>query len=98
MRPANSVTNNTRLKLQINYGVIHGIIIKTTLERVLYTETLIYILYKHFQTEGYKIFLNKTSATLIGKTDGKDPKKGERYWMRTLKTMESCGPNIADSV
>ena len=34
----------------------------------------------------------------IDKTDGKDPKKRERYRMRTLKTMEPYGLNIADSV
>ena len=32
-------------------------------------------LYKHFQTEGHKGFLNETSVTSIAKTDGKDPKK-----------------------
>ena len=53
-------------------------------------------LYKHFETEGHKGFLNEASVTFIDKTDGKDPKK--RYWMRTLKTMEPYGLNVADSV
>ena len=53
-------------------------------------------LYKHFQKEGHKGFLNEVSVTFIDKTDGKDPKK--RYWMRTLKTMEPYGLTIADSV
>ena len=55
-------------------------------------------LYKHFQTEGHKGFLNEASVTFIDKTDGKDPKKRERYWMQTLKTMEPYGLNIVDSV
>ena len=48
--------------------------------------------------KGHKGFLNEASVTFIDKTDGKDPKKRERYWMRTLKTMEPYGLNIADSV
>ena len=55
-------------------------------------------LYKYFQTEGHKGFLNEASVTFIDKTDGQDPKKRERCWMRTLKTMEPYGLNIADSV
>ena len=38
-------------------------------------------LYKHFQEEGHKGFLNEESVTFIDKTDGKDPKKLEKYWM-----------------
>ena len=55
-------------------------------------------LYKYFQTEGHKGFLNEESVTFIDKTDVKDPKKRERYWMQTLKTMDPYGLNIADSV
>ena len=55
-------------------------------------------LYKHFQNEGLKGFLNEASVTFIHKADGKDLEKGERYWMQTLKTMEPYGLNIADSV
>ena len=56
-------------------------------------------LYKHFQMEGHKGFLNdEVPVKFIDKTDGKDPKKSKRYWMRTLKTMEPYGLNIADSV
>ena len=36
-------------------------------------------------------------ATLIRK-DGKDPKKREYYWQRTLKTYAPFGLNIEDSV
>ena len=32
-------------------------------------------LYKHFQTDGHKGFLNEASVTFIDKTDGKDMKK-----------------------
>ena len=32
-------------------------------------------LYKHFQMEGHKGFLNEASVTFIDKIDGKDPKK-----------------------
>ena len=49
-------------------------------------------LYKHFQMEGHKGFLNEASVTFIDKTDGKDLKKGERY------RMQYYGLNIADSV
>ena len=48
--------------------------------------------------EDHKCFLNEASVTFIDKTDGKAPQKRERYWMRTLKTMEPYGLNIADSV
>ena len=44
-----------------------------------------------------KVFLNEASVTCIDKADEKDPEKRERYWMRTLKTMEPYGLNIADS-
>ena len=55
--------------------------------------------YKYFQEEEcHKGFMNEASVTFIDKTDGKDPKKRERYWIRTLKTMESYGLNFADSV
>ena len=55
-------------------------------------------LYKHFQREGYKGFLNEASVTFIDKTDGKDPKNRERFWIRTWKTMKPYGLNIAHSV
>ena len=55
-------------------------------------------LYKHFQMQVHKGFLNEASVTFIDKTDGKDPKKRERYWMQTLETIEPYGLNIADSV
>ena len=55
-------------------------------------------LYKHFQTEGDKGFPNEASVTFIDKMDGKGLKKRERYWMRTLNTMEPYGFNIPHSV
>ena len=51
---------------------------------------------KHFQREGHRGFLNEASVRCIAKADEKDPKKRERYWMRTLKTMEPYGLNAAD--
>ena len=44
------------------------------------------------------VFLEMFSITLIDKTDGKDPKTRENYWMRTLKTYAPFGLNIEDSV
>ena len=38
------------------------------------------------------------SITLIDKTDGKNPKKREDYWRRTLKTYSPFGLNVEDSV
>ena len=43
-------------------------------------------LFEHFKGEGHSSFLGNVSITLTYKTDGKDPKKRENYWMRTLKT------------
>ena len=44
-------------------------------------------LYKHFWSEGDKGFLKEVSVPFIDKSDGKNPKKGERYRTRTLKTI-----------
>ena len=55
-------------------------------------------LFEHFYSEGHNGFLNDVSVTLIDKTDGKDPKKREYYWMRTLKTLAPDGLNIEESV
>ena len=50
-------------------------------------------LYKQFQIDGHKGFLNEASVTFIDKAE-----KREIYWMRLSKTIESYGHNIADSV
>ena len=55
-------------------------------------------LFEHFKSEGHIAFLGNVSITLIDKTDGKDPKRRENYWMRTLKTYAPFGLNIEDSV
>ena len=55
-------------------------------------------LHKHFQTEGYKGFLNEASVTFIDKTMEKIRKKRARHWVRTLKAMEPYGLNIAECV
>ena len=39
-----------------------------------------------------------TTEGFFNKTDGKDTKRRERYWMPTLKTMEPYELNIEDSV
>ena len=55
-------------------------------------------MFEHFKSEGHSGFLGNVSITLIDKTDGKDPKRRETYWMRTLKTYAPFGLNIEDSV
>ena len=48
-------------------------------------------LFEHFKSEDHSGFLGNVSITLIDKTDGKDPKRRENYWMRTLKTYAPFG-------
>ena len=55
-------------------------------------------LFEHFKSEGHSGFLGNVSITLIDKTDGKDPKRRENYWIRTLKTYAPFGLNIEDTV
>ena len=54
--------------------------------------------FEHFKSELHSGFLGNLSITLIDKTDGKDLKRGENYWMRTLKTYPPFGLNVEDSV
>ena len=53
---------------------------------------------KHFNSMGHIGFLNNVPITLIDKTDGKNPKKRDDYWRRTLKTYSPFGLNVEDSV
>ena len=55
-------------------------------------------LFEHFKSEGHSCFLGNVSITLIDETDGKNPKRRENYWMRSLKTYAPFGLNIEDSV
>ena len=55
-------------------------------------------LFEHFKSEGHIGFLGNVSITLIDETDGKDPKRKENYWIKTLKTYAPSGLNIEDSV
>ena len=55
-------------------------------------------LFEQLKTEGHSEFLGNVSITIIDKTDGKDPKRRENYWMRTLKTYAPFGLNIEDGV
>ena len=54
-------------------------------------------MFEDFKSEVHNDFLGNVSITLIDKIDGKDPKKRENYWMRTLKTYAPFGLNIDDS-
>ena len=62
-----SVINNTRVKLQICFVIDENFDRKESCMQE--------HLYKYFQTEGHKGFLNEASVTFIDKTDGKVPKK-----------------------
>ena len=42
--------------------------------------------------------LNNASITFIDKTDGKNLKKREDYWRKTLKTYSPFGLNVEDSI
>ena len=53
-------------------------------------------LFEHFHSDGHNGFLEDFAVTLIDKTDGRDPKNRENYWMRTLKTLAPDGLNIED--
>ena len=55
-------------------------------------------LFEHFYSDGHNGFLEDVAITLIDKTDGRDPKNRENYWMRTLKTLAPQGLNIEDCV
>ena len=88
--PAKNVTNDARVKLPISF-VINEISKKTMLEFDRKKSCMQEHLYKHFQTEGHKCFLNEASVTFIDRADGKGPKKREWYWMWTLKTMKHYG-------
>ena len=51
-----------------------------------------------FKSEVHSGFLGNVCLTLIDKTNGKESKRTENYWMRTLKTYAPFGPNIEDCV
>ena len=58
-------------------------------------------LFKYFKSEGHSGFLRNfsitlTAITLIDKTNGKDHKRKENYWKRTLKTYAPFGLNMSD--
>ena len=55
-------------------------------------------LFEHFKSEGHSGFVRNVFITLVDKTDGKDPKSRENYWMETLKTYAPFGLNIEDKV
>ena len=55
-------------------------------------------LFEHFYSDGHSDFLEDVAISLIDKTDGRDPKNRENYWMRTWKTLAPEGLNIEDCV
>ena len=55
-------------------------------------------LYEHFYSDGHNSFLEDGAITLIDKTDGRDPKNRENYWMRFLKTLALDVLTIEDCV
>ena len=55
-------------------------------------------LYEHFYSDGHNGFFEDVEITLINKTDGRNPKSRESYWMRTLKTLTPTGLKIEDCV
>ena len=75
-------------------SILDGTITKTYQEKC--TKWSIYA--RSFKSESNSGFLVNVSITLIGKTNGTDPKKRENYWMRTLKTYAPFGLYIENSV
>ena len=55
-------------------------------------------LYEHFYSDGHNGFFEDIAITLIDKTDGRDPKNRENYWIRTLKTLAPDGLDIENCV
>ena len=54
-------------------------------------------LFEDFKSKSHSSFLGNVSVTLIDRTNGKDLKRRENYWMRTLKTCAPFELNIEDS-
>ena len=52
--------------------------------------------FEHFYRDGHNGFLEEVAITFIDKTDGRDPKNRENYWIRTLKTLAPEGLNIIE--
>ena len=55
-------------------------------------------LYCHFESEGYKVFIEDGSVTLIDKTDGSDPTKRHFFWMHTLKAVAPYRLNFENGI
>ena len=55
-------------------------------------------LYEHIYPDSHNGLLEDVAITLIDKTDGRDPKNRENYWMRTMKTLALDGLNIEECV
>ena len=53
---------------------------------------------EHFKSACHSGFVGDVSITLLDKTNSKDLKKRENYWMRTVKTYAPFELNNEDSV
>ena len=54
--------------------------------------------YEHFYSDSHNDFLDDVAITLINKTEGRDTKNKENYWMSTLKALAPDGLNIENCV
>lgn len=55
-------------------------------------------LFRHFNYEDHRSFIENVFITLIDKTDGKDPKKRDNYWKRMLKTYAPFWFSVVESL
>ena len=55
-------------------------------------------IFQHFQTDSHHGFLEDCQITFIDKTDGSNPLRREKYWIRVLKTYSPLGLNISEVV
>ena len=55
-------------------------------------------LLEHFKKNGHNGVFGNVSITPIDKTDNKNPKGIENYWMRTLKIYALFELNMEDSI
>ena len=76
---------------------IDGITIRIMIESILVRRVVCKNISLNILTAWDKGFLNNVSITLVDKTDGKNPKKKEDCWRRTLKTYSPFGLNVESS-
>ena len=55
------------------------------------------LVFEHFSSNDHQNgFLEDCSITLIGKTNGSDPTRRQKYWRRLLKTITPYGLNTIE--